>query len=174
MRVVIAHFAARPLYKFMAFLAALLFPMYGYFLLGDHGHFISDVRAQGGIWYPVLIFTLLGSTYVIWLELLLVKQAFFDHRSALWIKDGVLIYLHRWYIAQKCSDIANISTGDYPRDKDGKNRKPRKAIVLTLHDGDQKLIPSGALVESGDVVVKAIRANIGNSGDSLPNSRSPL
>lgn len=160
MRDIIAHFSATRLYRAVTFYGVMLSFFLATLLFGDHGHPVSYAQSRFDIRYTLIV-AVIAAAVVFKFELLFIRQALFDNRNAVWIKDGVLVYLDTSYFAQKCSDIANIATGTYPRDKKRKNRKAMKAIVFTLRDGSLTRFPYGALVESGDEVVKTIKAKIG-------------
>jgi hypothetical protein len=153
-RLIVARFLAPKLFRVIIFLGALIAGSLFLVLFAFHGQFIPRVRAQGGVWYPMMIFGLAGLAYAMWTELLFLRQALFDRRNALWIENGNLVYISKIYVSRKCEDIVDVSTGTI-----GRYKFP--SIVLTSRDGSRKSIPSGALSEPREGIIHELRMRIG-------------
>lgn len=66
------------------------------------------------------------------------KRLLFEDGRALWIGDGLLIFLSRWLFSVRCDEVEKLSTS---RDKRG------EVIVVHLKGGRQKIFPTGSLRE---------------------------
>jgi hypothetical protein len=83
----------------------------------------------------------------------LLKQLLFVRANAVWIENGRIIYLNKWFMAVRRSDIKSIALGSWGMWK-------RPGIILTLHNGQTKVIPTGVLSEPSDIVLSRLRAQL--------------
>jgi hypothetical protein len=78
----------------------------------------------------------------------IVKQLALDGARAVWIENGVLIFVRPWMFAVNCSDIVRVAPG---MKKQGLNRF--EAMVLTLRNGETQSFPTGSLKEPREAIV---------------------
>jgi hypothetical protein len=102
---------------------------------------------------PLFVSGWLFGLFLIWILIVLLKRVLFDAGRALWIENGKIIFLHKWNISVACSEVAQIKTGIY-------GRFHRAGIFLNLRNGTRKVIPTGSLKESEDLIVARLKENL--------------
>ena len=114
-------------------------------------------------WLPLLMFSWFAGGICLLFALNFLVIFFWRRRVSLWIEDGNLIYFHRWFMSTPCAEIASIRGGSY-----GPANTP--GIVLQLHSGETKIIPSSAFAESREYVINQLRYFIRvTQNQSCPN-----
>src|SRR5262249_51130242 len=93
----------------------------------------------------------LGAPYVFLFAATVLKRIVFDHGKALWIDDGMVIYLHRWNLSAPCRDIVDIG-----RTKEGQRLAE---VILRTHHG-AKRIPTSLLTEQPDLIIARLKAEM--------------
>lgn len=154
MRTVIAHYSSEKIWRSIIVLGLLVFAISYVLFFSMHGGFLSYSWERGGIWPVLLLVSLPAVAYAGWIELLFLHQAVLDRRIAIWIEHDRLIYLSRFYFAARCADIAAISSGTYEM------RRRHKAIIIRMHNGGEKLIPSEALAENQQELISTLKTKL--------------
>jgi len=152
-KIVLAHYRKAKLLRSASFIALILAGGIWLIFISHNGHFLSLVRAKSNISFLMILFGMTGLLYYLWTEILLVKQALFDRFEAVWIDGDRIVYLGKRYSSAKLEDVAAVSTDNY-----GSFNFPM--IVLRLRNGEERYIPTGALIEDRSSIVAEINARL--------------
>jgi hypothetical protein len=148
-----------------AILAAVIFmaaPYITFFSYG--GHFISHFWNTGPSYIlpglaAIWVLTIIGFPVVV----AGMGQLLLDNGKALWIKDGVLIFVRKWIFSVDCCEITKVEPGDYRVStfvkKDG--------IVLRLKNGKTKAFPTGSFNETRAEVIDRLNTALNLAGSPL-------
>lgn len=80
-------------------------------------------------------------------------QLIMEKGAAIWVENGRIVYLHRWYQSADEKDVEDVSS-----DNSGASDKP--VIVLRLRHGRKMEIRSDLLSEPGEVIVSRLKQNL--------------
>ncbi len=111
---------------------------------------VAYTRSRGEFWLLVYPLGWLAGIAAFLMLIALLKQLAFMRANAVWIENGRIVYLNKWFMAVRRSDIKSIAVGSW-----GTWRRP--GIILTLRNGQKKVIPTGILSEPSDVVLSRLK-----------------
>lgn len=153
MRIDIARYSIfRAFFQVILGLAVVAF-IFGIPLFSMQGHYIERTLSHGNFWELLIIIAWLFGIYTLLLVLAAARQLLFDEGRAVWIEDGNLVFLHRWYFSVACRKIVSVSSGTF-------GLLNQKAVVIHTDNGGEKLIPTGSLSEPRSDVISKLKIAI--------------
>jgi len=110
------------------------------------GDWVVYTRSRGAIWLLLIPIALLaGIVGSFWLFMLFI-QVVAHNCEAIWIQEGKLVYLNKWFMMVRLADVEGVSLGTF-------GSFGQRAIIVALHDGPRKIIPTGALSSPAEAVL---------------------
>jgi hypothetical protein len=140
-RVVLGHFIPRKLYRtILGALVAEVVAFY-FFVVFDGGQLAFHIYAKFG-WasLPTLALGCFAPLSLLLLTVLFIRQSIFDDLRALWVENGRLVYVYRYYISAKLQQVKRISPVTY-------GKYDREGIEIERYTGRARIIPTRALKE---------------------------
>lgn len=133
-------------------ISVVLFIVYiSFFSFG--GHLISgSLRSPRGVFIiPALIVSWAFVPNILLSVFAGVRLMLFENRRAVWIEQGILIYLRKGQFSARCADITRVIAGTI-------DRGAREGVIVNLCDGSDKSFPTGSLTESNEAIVARLNA----------------
>ncbi|MEI9988953.1 MAG: hypothetical protein WDM86_02840 [Rhizomicrobium sp.] len=135
----IAHYRKLKVWSQIGFvlLVLMLVPYATFWSYG--GHLVSRALAspRGVFVIPAIAFGWIAGFFVFLVIAAVLKQLLYCEGRAVWIEQGMLIFVRRWIFSVRCEEIAKVS-----------NSANGQAVVVHLRDGGEKTFPVGSLKES--------------------------
>jgi hypothetical protein len=151
-RVTIAHFNKFRTFGDLLIGTAVVLALAWLTFFSFDGHLISRAAhsTRGLYVIPVLVMAWISCAVAIASMFSVFRHFVFDDGRALWIEDGVLVNVPRWYTAISCDQIADISLGQLSR------RKSVEALIILEKDGSKREISTRGFAESGQAIVDTL------------------
>jgi hypothetical protein len=129
-------------------------------IAAHEGQSIQQQLAAHPLTAALFFVGLFGMLFGVGVMFLVVKRILIDGGRALWIDDGVLIFLHRWNISVRLADVLGMSDGNF-------GRFNRRGVRFRLKHGREKTIPMDAFSEPAEQIISQIRENLAISGGAI-------
>jgi hypothetical protein len=130
-------------------LVVILLPAYFTFVF-HNGDLIPGLMRppHQGFLIPIVGLAWFADIFLVMRFVPLIKQLVFDNARAVWIENGILVFVRPWIFSVNCNDIVRVTPGIR---KEGLNRF--QAVVLALRNGETQSFPTGSLKESREAII---------------------
>ncbi|MGA9796067.1 MAG: hypothetical protein WBQ17_11105 [Rhizomicrobium sp.] len=108
------------------------------------GHIISRALSSALV-IPAIAFGWIMCIPVLLMVIAVMMQLLFQEGKAVWIKDGMLIFVHRRLFCARCNQISKIAMS-----------ANGQTIEICMHNGSKKIFPAGSLKESCNEIVERL------------------
>lgn len=154
----IAHISLRKIWPVLLFVLLLLAG--GAFLVVKDFEKWREMR-------PLAMYVTVTGLFLFCVLSITAMQLIWNRGRALWIENGRLIYLNRFFVTVDCASIQAVTAG-------GLGMFQRPQIFCLLRNGTRRAIPMDPFAESTDVILRALKEIIlGNQEPAEETEISP-